>query len=210
MSLTNSCKFQLIVQLKCTPLIWFMSSSVNSKPYTQHAWINFRAYFDCYGGFIETPLDLVYLLFNLPNVSYNILCYFTMYKLFPVTTCEFERLAYPPKSSCTVTPKNKYIKYKSKYSKISYTDWEDRWLLTFNFYGPSQIIYLIQRSCNLIGLKRAGIILTVPAKITVPGAQSIGVEHVLCFSHQNHIDASVNVFAQLLRTNCKLRAPFTI
>ena len=61
-------------------------------------------------------------------------------------------------------------------------------------------------------VKSAGIILTVPTKMTMPGAQSIGVERVLCSSCQNHIDARVNVFAQLLRENasCRRRSHFKI
>ena len=54
-------------------------------------------------------------------------------------------------------------------------------------------------SCNLTIVKREGIILTMPVKMTMPGAWSIRVERVLCSSRQNHINARVNVFMQLLR-----------
>ena len=79
-----------------------------------------------------------------------------------------------------------------------------RWGLIFLEYAL-YIIYLPHLKIPVIWLvKRAGTILTVP------GAQSIGVKCVLCSSRQNHINACVNVFAQLLHKNRKLQVPFAL
>ena len=58
-------------------------------------------------------------------------------------------------------------------------------------------------------VKRAAMILTVPAKIIVPGAQIIGIECLLCSSRQHHIDAHVTVFVWLLCRNHKLQQPLS-
>ena len=67
------------------------------------------------------------------------------------------------------------------------------------YYIPHQKILVIWL------VERAGTILTVPCKMTVPGAQLIRVTRVLCSSRQNHIEARVNVFAQWLHKNNKLQ-----
>ena len=57
--------------------------------------------------------------------------------------------------------------------------------------------YIPHRKIPVIRLvKRVGIILTMPAKIIVPRAQSIGIEGVLYSSRKNHINARVNIFAR--------------
>ena len=57
-------------------------------------------------------------------------------------------------------------------------------------HSDSSQLLLYSSSENLVIwlVKKAGLVLTVPAKITVPGAQSIEVERVLCSSRKSHID----------------------
>ena len=84
-------------------------------------------------------------------------------------------------------------------------------MCNFVFHRLQFIIYYISHpKIPVIWLvKRAGIISTVPTKMTMPRAQSTGVERVLCSSRQNHMDARVNVFAQLLCKNRELQPPFS-